>query len=417
MTKPLHESVRTLAEATQSETSGLLEVEFITPGWGSSGYYSRQVLEAAVPLFAAGTQMYFDHASASERSDRPERSVRDIAAVIEESGFMDPATGGIRGKVRPLKAYTDLLTDETFAKNVGLSISGSATDITVGEAEGRTGPIIEGLAALDSVDFVTRAGRGGRVMAVLESAGVVSEATSHDRLDQVRDAIRSKYRTPGFWAYTHDIDADNRVCWFTIEPESGPSVTYQQEFTVDANDVDVTLVGDPTEVKRLVTYVPVNPAGRNPTQESKEDTMPQIEESRLAALEEASGRVPALEERATTAEAQRDAAIRERDAERAVNRARTLISTNESRRTAGVEFTSLEERGLLAGLALTDEGVLDEAGFTTAVDAAVAEASAARGAGSVTGFGRTTPVETGAVTESDLDNAVGSAFGRKTLEG
>ena len=40
--------------------------------------------------------------------------------------------------------------------------------------------------------------------------------------------------------------------------------------------------------------VPVDPAADTPTQESQEDTMPQIEEARMRELEEAAGRVPTL---------------------------------------------------------------------------------------------------------------------------
>src|SRR5690606_14083979 len=56
---------------------------------------------------------------------------------------------------------------------------------------------------------------------------------------------------------------------------------------------------------------PVTPAGSTPSHESpKEDTMQQIEESRLAQLEADAGRVQALE-------SERDASNAERDAERA----------------------------------------------------------------------------------------------------
>ncbi|WP_460871862.1 hypothetical protein, partial [Nocardioides pakistanensis] len=168
MSKKLLEQVNLTEAATSSDTSsGVLEVEFITPGWGSSGYYSRQVLEAAAPLFTPGLQMFMDHPSASENTDRPERSVRDIGAILLEAGHVDKSTGGIRGKVKVVAPYRELLTDEDFVTNIGVSIRGSATDITVGEAEGRTGPIIEGLADIQSVDFVTRAGRGGKVLGVL----------------------------------------------------------------------------------------------------------------------------------------------------------------------------------------------------------------------------------------------------------
>src|SRR5699024_9040925 len=51
--------------------------------WGSSGYYSREVLERDGPTtWPAGTQVYLDHPTATEDYDRPERSVRDLAGRI-----------------------------------------------------------------------------------------------------------------------------------------------------------------------------------------------------------------------------------------------------------------------------------------------------------------------------------------------
>jgi hypothetical protein len=164
---PIQERGR-LLEATAPGTTGAVRrnVQIITPGWGSSGYYSAEVLEAAAKdkVIPAGTHMYLNHASESERTDRPERDVEKIAAVLVEDATWD----GTR-----LSAPADLMGPhaeliEALAPYIGVSISGSATDITVGEAEGRTGPIIEGLAHVESVDFVTHAGRGGMVL--LESA-------------------------------------------------------------------------------------------------------------------------------------------------------------------------------------------------------------------------------------------------------
>lgn len=410
MPQPLHESVRSLAEATTnpSAESGLLEVEFITPGWGSSGYYSRAVVEAAAPLFAVGTHMYFDHPSAAENADRPERSVRDLAAVIEEAGTVNPATGGILGKVRPLQAYKELLTDEAFAKNVGLSIRGSATDITVGEAEGRKGPIIEGLADLSSVDFVTRAGRGGRVLSVLESAGVV-EATHNDTREQLQNALGLAYGGEDRWTYVRDFD--ETTVWFQVSAD-GVERMYGQTYA--AADGAVALTGERTEVRTVTTYVPVTrPGSTTTTEESEEDTMPQIEEARLRELEEASGRVPTLESERDTAVQERDEARRQLAETRRQTRAQAIVA--ERAADQHVEFTALEQRGLLAGLPVNEAGELDEAAFTTTVNEAAAAALEARGAGRVSGFGGTA-TEPAAISESDIDSAVGSAFGRQVKE-
>ncbi|GAW54737.1 hypothetical protein [Nocardioides sp. PD653] len=399
MPQPLHESVRTLAEATTSDDAGLLEVEFITPGWGSSGYYSPEVVEAAAPLFAVGTHMYFDHPSATEDHDRPERSVRDLAAVIEEGGVVDSTTGGVRGKVRPLKAYQDLLTDEAFTKNVGLSIRGSATDIVVGEAEGRRGPIIEGLADLSSVDFVTRAGRGGRVLAVLESARIV-ESTANDTREALQTVVRDAYGGEKTYVWVCDFDPDPEVMtvWFEVEaPDGEDSGVFAQTYT--DSDGAVALAGDRTEVRRVTNYVPVTRPDSNTTTatESQEDTMPkiQIEESEHTRLTETAGRVDALESENATLKTQVET-LQEADAQRTrTDRAKALIAESEH------VFTPLEARALLADLPVVEADsvkVLDETEFTKRLDEASKESAATLGAKvGVHGFGASATTE---VTES-----------------
>ena len=394
MPKQLSEDLR-LDEATTSTTGGSLVVEFITPGWGSSGYYSRQVVEAAAPLFAAGTHMYFDHPTASEEHERPVRSVRDLAAVITEAA-VDPATGAIRGTVKPIAAYADLLTDETFAKNVGLSIRGSATDITVGEAEGRTGPIVEGLADIQSVDFVTRAGRGGRVLQVLESERFIAEATADDRARQLSDTVAKAYAGPDSYAWVTDTDAERQVVWYQVTAGDAGPRTYEQAYTVGDNDADITLTGDPVEVSRLTTYVPVNtsPAGRpTPTTESEETSMGhiQVDEAEHRRVTEAAGRVPTLESERDTAAAERDEARAELARRDRADRATALIA--EAATAGGVTFTRLETRGLLTGLPVAEDGHLDEAAYKATLDEAVAEAAKTTTvAGAVRGFGESTTV-------------------------
>lgn len=426
MSRPLAESV-SLAEATTSTdtTGGVLEVEFITPGWGSSGYYSRDVVEAAAPLFAVGTHMYFDHPTENEDRERPARSVRDLCAVITESAF-DAESGGIRGRVRPLAPYRDLLLDEAFATSVGLSIRGSATDITVGEAEGRQGPIIEGLADIASVDFVTRAGRGGRVLAVLESAPAeevtaraiahgVEEATADERRTQLSDTVRATYGSENAYAWVQDFD-DTRV-WFQVSPDDAPAAYWEQTYTVADDDLSVTLTGERAAVRPVTRYLPLTPDGgvaegtddpvtRPGTQQ--EDTMPQIEESELARLREADGRVPTLESERDTAAGRATAAEAERDALARRDRARDVLAESEHM------FAPLEIRGLLADLPVAEGGVLDEEAFTTRLATEAARRAEESGAGRVSGFGSRRGVaddDGDPVSESDLDTAVAGAFG------
>lgn len=152
---------------------GSTAVRIISPGWGSSGYYSPQVLEAAASegVFPAGTQMFWDHPSMSERSDRPERSLRDLAAVTETAAVWQqdhPQGPGLYAQVKVFEAFRPLLAE--MAPHIGVSIRAGA-EIAAGEAEGRKGRIVQRLVEGVSIDFVTRPGRGGQVLAVLEAAG------------------------------------------------------------------------------------------------------------------------------------------------------------------------------------------------------------------------------------------------------
>ena len=74
MPKPLTERGRLLEATTAADGTTRRKIQIITPGWGSSGYYSAEVLQeaAANKVIPAGTHMYLNHASESERTDRPE---------------------------------------------------------------------------------------------------------------------------------------------------------------------------------------------------------------------------------------------------------------------------------------------------------------------------------------------------------
>ena len=58
-------------------------VTLITPGWGSSGYYSAEALQQAVAdrVWPRQTQMYIDHPTAEEQHTRPERSLQTLSLI------------------------------------------------------------------------------------------------------------------------------------------------------------------------------------------------------------------------------------------------------------------------------------------------------------------------------------------------
>lgn len=179
MTDQLLESAPVpLGEAAPGD-DGSIPILIISPGWGSSGYYSPEVLKRAAPSFGAGTsvyrentQMFWDHPKKSDVYDRPERSIRDLAGILTEAGHYEangPKGPGIYARMRAFPEFAEAL--KSLAPHIGLSHYARGP-WKEGEAEGRKGPIIEAITDVRSVDFVTLPGRGGAILeAFREAAG------------------------------------------------------------------------------------------------------------------------------------------------------------------------------------------------------------------------------------------------------
>jgi len=162
------ESLIPLSEAAKK--SGTIDLKLIAPGWGSSGYYGADVLREDGPAaWPAGTHMYLDHPTVSEAKERPERSVKDLAAVtisdpvFKEDGVAGP---GLYARASVLPQYKEVI--QALAPHIGVSIRAHGS-FKEGEAEGKTGRVITKIAKGESVDFVTKPGAGGKVTALMES--------------------------------------------------------------------------------------------------------------------------------------------------------------------------------------------------------------------------------------------------------
>ncbi len=148
-----------ILESAQARSVGeaMLEACLIDTGEGSSGYYPAATLQAAARerVFHAGTHCYVDHPTESESYERPGRSVRDLAgALMEDASYRDD---GLWAKVRVFSSHRDFITER--AGVIGLSIR---ADAEVEERSGGT-PTVKRIVQAQSVDFVTKAGRGGRI--------------------------------------------------------------------------------------------------------------------------------------------------------------------------------------------------------------------------------------------------------------
>lgn len=175
MTKQmLIESVKTLPEP---KASGVYRVRIIESDvQGSSGFYSRDVLEAYGPAaFPEKTLSHADHPTLQEMEDRPERSVFSLGGYtlgtpeLEEDGlYVDMKFAG--------KA---LEVVENFGAVIGLSIRAQG-DIEESERDGTTIREVKAIypSPLNSIDLVTIPGAGGKVIAALQESLKVSEENS-----------------------------------------------------------------------------------------------------------------------------------------------------------------------------------------------------------------------------------------------
>lgn len=450
-----------LKVAAGTTTKGTVPIVLITPGWGSSGYYSAKVLENAATkkVFAKGTHLFLDHPGEEESFDRPERSVRDLAATLAEDAVWDG--NQLVGEAIPFGDAAEMLSDPEFRKAIGVSIRAYA-DSTIGEAEGRKGQIITDLVEAVSVDFVTRAGRGGRILTeLMESARPtqvveraiehgVEEATANDTRAALQNVLTSQYGGEKRWVWVRDFD-ETKV-WFTHEtPES--SGIFEDTYELDDNSV--TLGGSPVEVIAQTRYVPIvtptneakisaavsdliacgvspneaaeaaaqvvrlaesvpAPAGQpNNPNRPQEDTMGhiQVDEAEHGRLTEAAGRVPTLESERDTATQRADNAERELATYKAREAARPAVTKKvgestlpPSRKARIVESVLKQVRLDENGAANVDELVGITESEVRDAETEIAELAESLGVGSVRGFG-STGEPAGTVTEADFDAA------------
>ena len=238
------------------------EITIISKGWGSSGYYSREMLARdGAAVFPSGTQMYIDHPSRSEEADRPERSVKDLAAAIVSTPVMKGDALVAEADVFPhWESFID-----SVAPHIGLSIR-ACGESEMGEAEGRRGPIITSLTEGISVDFVTLPGRGGKVGGMAEAQVVelfestraqpVSEQLSSALGDELRDAGHARFGSDETYVYVDNYDIDQQWVIFCISPRGGDERLVRIGYERD-KDGEVTLSGGEQSVERVTSYVAV----------------------------------------------------------------------------------------------------------------------------------------------------------------
>lgn len=153
-----------LTEATVNG-KGIAQIVVIKPGLNASKerYYAPETLARDFGLFE-GVKMYADHPTEADDKARPERSIKDWVATLKNVRV--DSKGQLIGEahvVEPwMQAKLAALRDKNMLAEMGISINAVGT-ATKGTIEGTKTNVIERIARVRSVDFVTEPGAGGRV--------------------------------------------------------------------------------------------------------------------------------------------------------------------------------------------------------------------------------------------------------------
>lgn len=174
-------SLQEASAAEADERSKLLPLHILRPcvgkGKGRHVYEARMLQENAHKF--AGWRQYIDHLSPEARRAAKglPRSIRDLGGRIVEAYWdpnvpADPTKGFEQGAVVGWSLPTPFIRElaENDPELVEASISANATSVQPTMRDGRRAWLVEGIEDHGSVDWVTEAGAGGRVVALMESA-------------------------------------------------------------------------------------------------------------------------------------------------------------------------------------------------------------------------------------------------------
>lgn len=171
-------------ESAFDEQKRTAQVIIIQEGTGNKRdkhYYGADTLRQAVAdKVFDGAQAYSDHPSADEDINRPERSVKDLIGYYSDSKIVsmggktalaatlkiqDGADWAI-GLIKEAIAYNKLFPNKVY---VGISINADG-EVSPTEKNGETVNYVTKITEAFSADVVTKPARGGRFLALVESA-------------------------------------------------------------------------------------------------------------------------------------------------------------------------------------------------------------------------------------------------------
>jgi len=155
---------------------------------GSTAYYPASVLATFGPkVFKRGTPMFIDHQTPDEKSVKPFGSVTNFVGELAEDAYYE--NDGLYAEVEVFEDAAPMI--KARKDKIGVSIRANVVAET-GTIDGRSVPIAKEFTSARSVDFVMKAGAGGKIVSILESAIEENPETGveeGDNMDEVLKAV------------------------------------------------------------------------------------------------------------------------------------------------------------------------------------------------------------------------------------
>jgi cation transport regulator ChaB len=231
-----------LKEAKIDKDSRTAEIVALESGWSKNGnYYSKPVAESLAPFLLQRRKIYVNHVEESEK--KLGRDLSDWAATVEEAY-------GKEGKCHAKIRFSENLNGEFLFKEslihpeeVQFSIDALAR-AKEGEAEGKTGIIIEKFAMLDSLDFVDYASAGGKLIKAYASAAATELSLLHEAALTLKDRVEKdveKYKLQTlFWAFVDFLHELSWSCDYDNDADKKAAIqTLVDEFLAEFGKIDV----------------------------------------------------------------------------------------------------------------------------------------------------------------------------------
>lgn len=209
-----------LVEGSTDSAKQEVVIDLIRAGFGNkrdNHYYAEDVLNENIAMFntSEGVKMYVDHLDpeAQKALNGSPRPVSHIGGRIIEA-WIDKNDAGetvVRGRARIAQPLLwSLIENDPGLLGVSINAWGKAKSGTV---EGRSARIVEGISKVGSVDWVTEAGAGGKVVSLIEAQ--LEQEQQEDEMDAPSDSavaeIEDDVTRRAVEAATADLEVEDTV--------------------------------------------------------------------------------------------------------------------------------------------------------------------------------------------------------------